>query len=122
MEKVRQDVHDREQQHPNDVNEVPIQRHAGHERMPVRSELARRRQECRNAQKDDSDGHVQTVETGQREEVRRVRPTRVEPDVLMKEVRPFITLNAHEDRAQQRREREPTGAFLTTACSPRKSV
>jgi len=97
--KIRlQNVQNREQEHPDNVDEVPIKAGALEEPVLLRRDLTSERPDQTSDQKNDPDSHVAAVKSGEYEEARTHDARGIEPETFVKKVSPFIGLVAEEER------------------------
>ncbi len=96
-----QNIENREQEHPHDINKVPIKAGTLEEPMLLGRDVPGERSDQTNDQEDHADGDVTAVKSCEHEEAGAHDPRRVEPESFVKEVLPFIGLVTKEQRTQQ---------------------
>src|SRR5688572_18678155 len=106
LARVGDEVDDREDEDPHDVDEVPVEAGDLDLQVLLGRELAPQRDADQRQQPEDPDGHVHTVESGEEEEAAGRHAAR--------EVQPFVgedgelvDLTADEQRAEEGRGQEP---------------
>src|ERR1700740_3014470 len=92
-----QNIQNREQEHPHDINKVPIKAGALEEPMLLGRDVTGECSDQTNNQEDHADGDVTAVKSGEHEKAAAHDPRRIEPESFVKEVLPFIGLVAEEE-------------------------
>ena len=103
-----QNIQNREEEHPDDVNEVPIQTCAVKKTVLPRGDFPHERPDQCSDEQDHTDQNVKTVKTGQHEEARAHDTGSVEPEPLTTETGPLKSLigqkrGTQKDRKQQQK-------------------
>ena len=94
-----QNIQNREQEYPDDINKVPIKASALEESMLLGCDITGERSDQTSDQEDHADGDVTAVKSGEHEKTGAHDPRRIEPEPFVKKVPPFIGLVAEEERA-----------------------
>src|SRR5688500_7079191 len=99
-------VHEREDHDPDDVDEVPVQRREIHVQRVVRAEAALDVDREERPEPEHARRHVRAVEAGEREE-RRPEQVGAEREPLVDERGELVRLEAEEDHAEDGRHGQP---------------
>ena len=94
-----QNIQNREQKYPHDINEVPIKTRALEESVLMRCDLTGERPDQTSYQKEYTDRHVTAVKSGEHEKAGTHDTGGIEPETFVKKVLPFIGLIAEEEGA-----------------------
>src|ERR1700734_891284 len=95
-----QNIQNRKQEHPHDIDKVPVETDALEESMFMGTYVSGHCSDESDNQQDHTDGNVTSVKPGEHEETGSHDAGGIKPETFVVKVPPFISLVTEKERAQ----------------------
>jgi hypothetical protein len=96
-----QNIQNQEQEHPDDIDKVPVKTDALEESMFMGTYVSGHCSDESDNQQEHTDGNVTSVKPGEHEETGSHDAGGIKPETFLVKVPPFISLVTEKERAQQ---------------------